>query len=124
MAAPEIPEALTLLACGVIWSGIRLFHARPLSPTAAFSGAVLWPVLCQFPEMPPGSSARLIVGAMFAAAYTFVIEFLAGAQAVLKIASGRRCGAGAACLDLSFARRNGVRRQQDPQSGSRCSCCK
>jgi diguanylate cyclase (GGDEF)-like protein len=70
---PEIPEALTLLACGVIWSGIRLFHGRPLSATAAFAGAALWPVLCQSPEMPPGSSARLIVGAMFAAAYTFVI---------------------------------------------------
>ena len=52
-------------------------------------------------------------------------RILAGAQAVLKIASGRRCGAGAACLDLSFARRNGVRRRQrTPQSGSRCSCCK
>ena len=70
---PEVPEALTLLACGVIWSGIRLFHGRPLSPTTAFAGAALWPVLCQFPEMPPGSSARLIVGAVLAAAYTFVI---------------------------------------------------
>ena len=49
------------------------FHGRPLSAMAAFAGAALWPVLCQFPEMPPGSSARLIVGAMFAAAYTFVI---------------------------------------------------
>jgi diguanylate cyclase (GGDEF)-like protein len=70
---PEIPEALTLLACGVIWSGTRLFHGRPLSVTAAFAGAALWPVLCQFPEMPPGSSARLIVGASLAAIYTFLI---------------------------------------------------
>jgi len=70
---PEIPEAMTLLACGVIWSGTRLLHGRPLSVTGAFAGAALWPVLCQFPEMPPGSSARLIVGAGFAAVYTFLI---------------------------------------------------
>jgi diguanylate cyclase (GGDEF)-like protein len=71
--AAEIPEALTLLACGVIWSGIRLFHGRPLSPTAAFAGAILWPVLCQIPEIPAGSRARLIVGAVVAALYTFAI---------------------------------------------------
>ncbi len=69
----EIPEAMSLLACGVIWSGTRLFHGRPLSVTGTFAGAVLWPVLCQFPEMPPGSSARVMVGAGFAAVYTFLI---------------------------------------------------
>jgi hypothetical protein len=46
---PESPEAMTLLACGVIWSGTRLLHGRPLSVTGAFAGAALWPALCKFP---------------------------------------------------------------------------
>ena len=35
----EFAQALTFLACGMIWNGVRLFHGRPLLPTAAFIGA-------------------------------------------------------------------------------------
>ncbi len=69
----ETPEALTLLACGVIWSGIRLFHGRRLTPAPAFAGAALWPVLCQFPAMGPGSDLRLLIGAALIALYTVAI---------------------------------------------------
>lgn len=70
---PELPESAALLACGVIWSGIRLFHGRRLSPTPAFAGAALWPALCQLSQMAPGSRTRLIVGAAIVAVYTFAI---------------------------------------------------
>jgi diguanylate cyclase (GGDEF)-like protein len=72
---PEIPEALTLLACGVIWSGIRLFHDRRIEPTGTFAGALLWPALCQFPAFAEGTEARLALGAVLVAAYTFAIAF-------------------------------------------------
>jgi diguanylate cyclase (GGDEF)-like protein len=71
----EIPEALTLLACGIIWSGIRLFHGRRLEPTGTFAGALLWPALCQIPLLAEGTHARLALGAFFVAVYTFAIAF-------------------------------------------------
>ena len=72
---PEVPEAMTLLACGVVWSGIRLFHGRTLKPLVAFAGAIAWPVLCDLPGVAEGSDARMGLGAGLVAAYTFVIAF-------------------------------------------------
>ena len=69
----EIPEALTLLACGVVWSGVRLLHARRIHPLSAFAGAALWPFVCQFPGFEPGTKLRLAVGAVVVAVYTFAI---------------------------------------------------
>ncbi|MGH6665645.1 MAG: diguanylate cyclase [Pseudolabrys sp.] len=71
----EIPQALTFVACGMIWNGVRLFHGRPLLPTAAFAGAILWVILCQLPSMPPGSSGRIALGAIVVATYTFFIAY-------------------------------------------------
>jgi diguanylate cyclase (GGDEF)-like protein len=72
---PEVPEALTLLACGVIWSGIRLFHGRELRPLGAAAGAVLWPVLCGMPGVGEGTQTRIGLGALTVAAYTFAIAW-------------------------------------------------
>ncbi len=72
---PEVPEALALLACGVIWSGIRLFHGRELRPLGALAGAILWPVLCQLPQAGQGTYGRVALGASLVAAYTFVIAW-------------------------------------------------
>jgi len=72
---PEVPEATTLLACGVVWSGIRLFHGRVLRPLVAFAGAIAWPVLCDLPGVTEGSAGRIGLGAVLVAAYTFVIAF-------------------------------------------------
>ncbi|HZL40202.1 MAG TPA: GGDEF domain-containing protein [Pseudolabrys sp.] len=69
----EIPQAMTFVACGMIWNGVRLFHGRPLIPTAAFAGAILWVILCQLPSMPPGSNERIALGAIVVATYTFFI---------------------------------------------------
>src|SRR5665811_2132997 len=55
---PEFPEALAFVACGMIWNGIRLFHGRRLLPLAAFAGALVWLILCQFPAVSAGSNAR------------------------------------------------------------------
>lgn len=72
---PEVPEALTLLACGIIWSGIRLFHGRELRPAGALAGALLWPVLCHLPGAGQGTQARIGFGVLMVAAYTFVIAW-------------------------------------------------
>ena len=72
---PELPQALTFLACGMIWNGVRLFHGRRLLPVAAFAGAIMWLVLCQLPILPHGSHARIAFGAVVVATYTFFIAF-------------------------------------------------
>ncbi|HEY1309816.1 MAG TPA: GGDEF domain-containing protein, partial [Pseudolabrys sp.] len=71
----EIPQAMTFVACGMIWNGVRLFHGRPLTPTAAFAGAILWVILCQLPSMPPDSNERIALGAIVVATYTFFIAY-------------------------------------------------
>jgi diguanylate cyclase (GGDEF)-like protein len=71
----EVPEALTFLACGMIWNGVRLFHGRRLLPVAAFAGAIAWLVLCQFPAVSQDSNARIALGAVVVATYTFFIAF-------------------------------------------------
>ena len=72
---PELPQALTFLACGMVWNGVRLFHGRRLLPVAAFAGAITWLALCQLPMLPPGSHARIAFGAVVVATYTFFIAF-------------------------------------------------
>jgi diguanylate cyclase (GGDEF)-like protein len=69
----EIPEALTLLACGVAWSGIRLFKGRRIEIVPAFAAAAVWPLFCAIPGVESGSKARLILGAGFVALYAFAI---------------------------------------------------
>ena len=71
----EFAQALTFLACGMIWNGVRLFHRRPLLPTAAFIGAFVWIVLCQLPAFAEGNNERIALGAVVVAAYTFFIAF-------------------------------------------------
>jgi diguanylate cyclase (GGDEF)-like protein len=84
---PELPEALTLLACGVIWSGVRLFHGRELRPLGAVAGAVVWPVLCQLPQAGEGTYGRVALGAMMVAAYTFIIAWELWRERRLTLAS-------------------------------------
>ena len=67
IAARNCRQALTFLACGMIWNGVRLFHGRRLLPIAAFAGAIVWLVLCQLPALPQGSNARIALGAVVVA---------------------------------------------------------
>src|SRR5690349_3788714 len=69
----EIPKALTLLACGVAWSGIRLYKGRRIEIVPAFAAAAAWPLFCAIPGVESGSKTRLILGAGFVALYAFAI---------------------------------------------------
>ncbi len=44
-----------------------------LLPVAAFAGAVVWLVLCQLPLFAAGSTARIVLGVLVVATYTFFI---------------------------------------------------
>ncbi len=71
----EITFAMIFVACGMFWNGVRLFRGRRLLPIAAFAGAVVWLLLCEFPPFPAGSTARVVLGVLVVATYTFFIAF-------------------------------------------------
>ncbi|HKA76899.1 MAG TPA: GGDEF domain-containing protein [Pseudolabrys sp.] len=69
---PQLPGALTFLACGMIWNGVRLFQGRRVLPFATFIGAAVWLGLAQIPGvMEDGNGA--ILGALIVPIYTFFI---------------------------------------------------
>jgi diguanylate cyclase (GGDEF)-like protein len=67
-----VPGALTFLACGMVWNGVRLFQGRRVLPFATFIGAALWLGLAQIPGMMENGTGE-ILGAMIVPVYTFFI---------------------------------------------------
>lgn len=73
--APELAEAMIFIACGMIWSGVRLFHGRTLWPLAVFGGAAIWLIVCQLPGLETGTQARIGLGALVIGIYGLCIAF-------------------------------------------------
>src|SRR5262249_56026432 len=48
---PQVPGALTFLACGMIWNGVRLFQGRPILPLAPFLVAAARLVIVPLPAV-------------------------------------------------------------------------
>ena len=69
-----VPGALTFLACGMIWNGVRLFQGRRILPVATFIGAALWLGVGQIPGVLENGNGQ-IVGALIVPVYTFFIAF-------------------------------------------------
>ena len=67
-----LPGALTFLACGMVWNGVRLFQGRRVLPFATFIGAALWLGLAQIPGMMENGNGE-ILGALLVPVYTFFI---------------------------------------------------
>lgn len=67
-----VPGALTFLACGMVWNGVRLFQGRRVLPLATFIGAALWLGLAQIPGMMDNGNGE-ILGALIVPVYTFFI---------------------------------------------------
>jgi len=69
--SPEIPNALLFTAAGLIWSGARLFHGRPVLPGALFAGATLWVFAMQFPMFVHSMHMRVLLSSIVIATYAF-----------------------------------------------------
>jgi diguanylate cyclase (GGDEF)-like protein len=66
----DIVYALLFVACGIIWTGARLFHQRPVRPFGMFGGAILWLVVCQSPMVHEADTYRVMLGSALIALYT------------------------------------------------------
>ena len=103
--AGAVPGALTFLACGMVWNGVRLFQGRRVLPFATFIGAVLWLGIGQIPgALENGNGA--ILGALIVPVYTFFIamELWRGAPPNTLFTCGSRRGAVLARRNLFWYR--------------------
>jgi diguanylate cyclase (GGDEF)-like protein len=71
----DVVYALLFVACGIIWTGARLFHSRPVLPYAMFAGAVLWLLTCQSPMFFESDEHRMMLGSLVIASYTLLTAY-------------------------------------------------
>ena len=69
---PAVPGALTFLACGMVWNGVRLFQGRRVLPLATFIGAAVWLGIGQSPGALENGNGP-IIGELIVPVYTFFI---------------------------------------------------
>jgi len=67
----SLPNTLLFIACGLIWSGARIFHGRPVVPIGLFAGACVWLAAMQFAEFVHSEHARVVLSCVIIATYTF-----------------------------------------------------
>jgi diguanylate cyclase (GGDEF)-like protein len=72
---PSLPEgspsALLFLACGMVWTGARLFRGKPVLHAGLFAGAAAWLYAAQVPELA-GGVARVVLSSLIISGYTFL----------------------------------------------------
>jgi diguanylate cyclase (GGDEF)-like protein len=84
-ASIEVGSALCLLASGLMWWGARSFADRPIRPAAAFAGALIWIVACQFDALVMSATLRQQLFSLITAVYTLFTawEYLGRAESEL-----------------------------------------
>src|SRR5690606_30706655 len=70
-----VGNALLFLACGVIWSGARLFHGREVRPVWMFAGAMIWLTALTIPGFAASTTGRIVVSSVAISAYTILTAF-------------------------------------------------
>jgi diguanylate cyclase (GGDEF)-like protein len=71
----ELSNALLFLACGMVWTGARLFQGRPVLPGALLAGAAIWLLAMQFAAFAQAASARVVLASVVIAVYAFLTAY-------------------------------------------------
>ena len=76
LIAPTLPSSLATIllfvAVGMIWSGGRLFHGRPVRWFAMLFGAGFWLIACFVPAFAVSAASRIMLSSLIVAGYTFL----------------------------------------------------
>jgi diguanylate cyclase (GGDEF)-like protein len=72
---PGLPNALLLVACGMMWSAARLFHGRNILWAAMLLGATAWLVALQLPDFDQSAGQRIVLSSLIMSTYVFLIAF-------------------------------------------------
>jgi diguanylate cyclase (GGDEF)-like protein len=67
-----VGNALLFLACGVIWSGARLFHGQEVRPVWMFAGAMIWLTALTIPGFAASTTGRMLFFSLAISAYTIL----------------------------------------------------
>lgn len=65
----QIASALLFVACGLIWSGARVFHGRDILLPASVAGAIVWLMASPFPAISQSNSGRIVLSSLIIACY-------------------------------------------------------
>lgn len=68
----NLGTVLLFVAVGLIWSGARLFHGRPVRWIATLFGAAFWLITCFVPAFALSAASRIVVSSLIVAGYTFL----------------------------------------------------
>ncbi len=71
----DLANALLFVACGLTWSGARLFDGRGVKPVAMLIGTFMWVGACQIPSFMASLDARVILSSVIISGYTMVVAF-------------------------------------------------
>jgi hypothetical protein len=65
----EIASALLFVACGMIWSGARMFQGRKVPPLFAAGGAIVWLFINALPFVAQSGNACVALSSLIVASY-------------------------------------------------------
>jgi diguanylate cyclase (GGDEF)-like protein len=69
---PWAPNALLFLACGLVWTGARLFHGKRPRPVEMSVGALVWLAAMHTPAFAASDAARVVLSSLVIASYAFL----------------------------------------------------
>ncbi|HVT56244.1 MAG TPA: GGDEF domain-containing protein [Xanthobacteraceae bacterium] len=71
----DIASALLFAACGLSWSGARLFDGKEIRPFSMFAGALIWLLACLIPDFAHSAMGRMVVSSVIVSNYTLFTAF-------------------------------------------------
>jgi diguanylate cyclase (GGDEF)-like protein len=74
-ASSDIASALLFAACGLSWSGMRLFDDKEIRPFSMFAGSLIWLAACLIPAFEASVLGRMIVSCLIVSNYTLIAAY-------------------------------------------------
>lgn len=71
----DLASALLFVACGMSWSGARVFDGKNVRPFLMLAGTIIWLVACQIPGFADSSIGRIVVSSLIISNYTLFTAY-------------------------------------------------
>lgn len=71
----DLAGALLFVACGMSWTGARVFDGKEVRAFAMLAGAFIWLAACQIPGFSDSSLGRIVVSSLIISNYTLFTAY-------------------------------------------------